>query len=161
ADPEALATHFLASGDIVRAGQYAARAARSAAEALAFDRAARLYRLALELAQKDAPARPQIQIDLAMSLANSGRGAEAGPAFVAPAATAPPAQALDLQRRAAEQFLTSGRIREGIVTLRGVLDAIGMRMATTPRRALARLLLGRARIRLRGLSWRERAAIEI
>src|SRR5207253_3899026 len=48
-----------------------------------------------------------------------------------------------------------------IATLSAVLDAIGMRMASTPRRALARLLLGRARIRLRGLSYRERDAAAV
>src|SRR6266481_3001721 len=36
-----------------------------------------------------------------------------------------------------------------------------MRMASTPKRALARLLLGRARIRLRGFSYRERDAAAI
>src|SRR5207237_180383 len=41
-------------------------------------------------------------------------------------------------------------------SLRAVLEGIDMRTAATPRGALTRLLFGRARIRLRGLSFRER-----
>ncbi|MGH9175426.1 MAG: serine/threonine-protein kinase PknK, partial [Vicinamibacterales bacterium] len=46
-DAETLALHFSEAGDLARAAVYAVRAADRASEALAFDRAARLYRLAL------------------------------------------------------------------------------------------------------------------
>jgi hypothetical protein len=161
ADPEALATHLQGAGDLVRAGEHAARAARSAAEALAFDRAARLYRLALDLAPGDARSRLQLQIDLATSLANAGRGNDAAGAFLAAAEAASDAQALDLRRRAAEQYLKSGHVDEGIATLALVLEPMGMRMAATPRRALVGILFRRALIRLRGLRHRERDASAI
>src|SRR2546422_334535 len=135
--------------------------AAAAAEALAFDRASRLYRLALELTAPDAPARLQIQIDLATSLANAGRGREAGEAFLAAAEASGASQALDFRRRAAEQYLQSGHLSEGKAVLRIVLESIGMRMPATPQGALISLLLGRAKIRLRGLSYRERDAAAI
>src|SRR6266702_7360029 len=49
ADPERLATHYLGAGDAESAAEYGTAAAAKASEALAFDRAARLYRFALHL----------------------------------------------------------------------------------------------------------------
>jgi hypothetical protein len=155
ADPEALAVHLHAAGDFVEAGRYAAQAARSAAEALAFDRAVRLFRLALELAEADDPERHRLQIELATSLANAGRSREAARAFLAAADAASPPEALEFRRRGADQYLKGGHLREGIETLRSVLEPMGLRIAPSPRRALIGLLFGRARLRLRGLSHRE------
>jgi tetratricopeptide (TPR) repeat protein len=156
ADPEVLAVHLRGAGQTARAGAYAAAAARAATDALAFDRAARLYRLALELIPADDSSRPPLRVALATAIANAGRGAEAASEFLAAAEQAGPVEAVDLRRRGAEQYLISGHVSQGIATLRAVLEGMGMRMAATPRRALGRLLLGRARIRLRGLSIRER-----
>jgi eukaryotic-like serine/threonine-protein kinase len=170
ADPEALAFHLQAAGARARAADFAARAARAAGEALAFDRAARLYRLALELDTDGdlagAPPRHEserllLKVELAKSLANAGRGSEAGDTFLAAAEAAPPSQALELRWRAAAQYLRCGRVPEGLSTLRIVLKALGIPMAATPRGALARLLLRRAGIRLRGLSYQERNAAEV
>ncbi len=47
-DPEAVAVHFLGAGDAEQGAHFAERAAEQAAGKLAFDRAARLFRLALE-----------------------------------------------------------------------------------------------------------------
>ena len=154
ADPAAMAGHLRAAGDLARAGEFAARAARVAAEMLAFDRCAELYRRALEWGQP-------VQADLAVALSNAGRGCEAAEAFLAAADCGAPSAALDLRRRAAEELLKAGHVREGIATLELVLDAIGEHMAPTPRRATLRLLLRRAALRLRGLSYREHGAAAI
>jgi len=161
ADPEALEVHYRGAGDRQRAGKCAELAAARAAEALAFDRAVELYRRALELEPEARPGEPGLgsrRTRLADALANAGRGVEAAEAYLAARDGAPAADALELERRAAEQFLRSGRIDEGLAAIRGVLGAVGMKLAATPRRALISLLLRRAWLKLRGLGYRERDA---
>jgi hypothetical protein len=73
ADAELLADHFLAAGLRDRAAVYVERAAEKAAAALAFDRAARLFRRALTLDPANADA---LRRRLDEILANAGRGHE-------------------------------------------------------------------------------------
>jgi hypothetical protein len=161
ADPETLATHYLGAGDAQSAAEYAAVAAAKASEALAFDRAAGLYRFALDLPLTRTPERARIEVQLGEALANAGRGLEAAQAYLSAAAAAGPALAVDLRRRAAQQFLVSGHIDEGVRTLETVLAALGMRLPDTPRRALLSMFVRRAAIRLRGLRFVERDESEI
>jgi serine/threonine protein kinase/tetratricopeptide (TPR) repeat protein len=157
ADPEALAVHFQGAGEQVRAARYALAAADRATDALAFDRAARLYRTALDLdpaAARDT--RRNIEVKLGEALASAGRGGEAARAYLAAAADAETGHQLELRRRAAEQFLRSGHFDEGFETIRTVLAAIGMSLAKSPRRALLSMVIRRMRIRFRGLGFRER-----
>jgi serine/threonine protein kinase len=158
---ETLAVHFAAGGEHERAAEHAAAAARQAFDALAFDRAARLYRWTLDLHPLLGPEARRLRVRLAEALANAGRGAQAAQAYLAAAEGAPAAELLDLRRRAAEQLLISGHFDEGIDVLRAVLGSIGMKLAETPARALISLLLRRARIRVRGLRFRERDATQV
>jgi len=154
ADPEVLAVHFHGCREHERAGVYYAQAAAQAAEALAFDRAAKLFRLALELRPgNDALARRH-RVGLADALANAGRGPEAAREYLASAAGATVAETLERRRRAATQYLNSGHIDEGLAELRTVLKAVGVPPPSTPRRAVLSLILQRLRIRLRGLHFR-------
>jgi serine/threonine protein kinase/tetratricopeptide (TPR) repeat protein len=151
ADPEVLAIHFQHAGEADQAGKYFARAAEQASDALAFDRAVKLYQQVLELRPARGEEGRQVRIQLADALANAGRGFEAGQQYLAAAVGVPAGDATDLQRRAALQFLISGHVEEGLATLRTVLGAVGMTLPTTPRRALLSLILRRLRLRLRGL----------
>ena len=160
-DPETLAVHFHRGGDLERAATYAAAAAEQAAHALAFDHAARLYRLALELPGSSAARQRMLRMGLGEALANAGRGDEAAQAFLAAAESARAAERLELRRRAAEQLLISGHLEEGLATLRTVLDSVGMKLASTHGSALASLLWRRLLLRLRGLRFRERHAAQI
>src|SRR5262249_29332928 len=74
-DPDTPAIHFQRGGDRARATHYARQAAAQASEALAFDRGARLYRLALELSPPGQPDARELRTRLAAALANAGRGA--------------------------------------------------------------------------------------
>ena len=152
ADSEWLAIHWKGAKEFDRAAEHAAAAARQASESLAFDRAARLYLLALELSSvADPEARRALQTSLADALANAGRGAEAADSYLAAAQGAPTGESLELQRRAAEQLLRSGRIDQGFPVLRAVLAKVGLRYPRTTLGSILSVLYHRLRIRLRGL----------
>jgi hypothetical protein len=161
ADPEALAVHFQGAGDYQNAARYAIAAGDRAANALAFDNAARLYRLGLDLHPLGAGNRQQIHVKLGDALANAGRGRDAAHAYLDAVNGASAADRLELQRRAAEQLLRSGHIDEAIVAIRAVLATMGMHLAASPQRALLSMLLRRMEIRMRGLKFNERDVSQI
>jgi hypothetical protein len=153
-DAEALAVHWRDAGEHAKASQYAEQAAQKAAKALAFDRAARFYEQCISLSGGD-PSR-EVRVRFAEALANAGRGGEAGRQFLLATEGASAGESLDLQRRAAEQLLRSGHIDEGLRAIASVCKPVGLKLTTTPKGALASLLLRRALVRARGLGFRER-----
>ena len=82
ADPETLGVHFEGAGELAKAGHYYALSADEASEALAFDRAVKLYRRALELGPADPATTRQIRTRLGDALANVGRSVEAAQAYL-------------------------------------------------------------------------------
>ena len=153
ADPEALVMHLEGAGDPVRAASFAVAAAERAEQALAFDRAAGLYGVALAHPPADASI-SELWRRRADALVACGRGGDAAEAFVRAADSASDATAgdvLDLRRRAAEQFLFSGRYEEGLRVMRVVLDAVGVSLPSSPRAATLSSLAGRARFLARSL----------
>jgi tetratricopeptide (TPR) repeat protein len=158
-DTEALAMHYGAAGALDRAAVFAEAAARRATEMLAFDRAARLFQLALDWGQ----AEPTLELlrELGDALANAGRGAQSAEVYLRAAQGAPLADALDLQVRASGQFLASGHIDRGLAELTGVLEAVDMALARTPTRALLSAGWSRLRLALRGLRFEAKDEQEI
>lgn len=155
-EPELLSLHFEGAGDTASAAKYARIAAARAEEALAFDRAAGLYRKAVDGWSGDYEERRRLQIRLGDTLARTGRGYKAGQAFLNAVAGAEAHQALDLEQRAGEQLLRAGHIEDGLASMNRVLSSLGMRMPKTSRGALISLLFRRLQIRLRGLRFKER-----
>ena len=161
-DPETLAMHFRESGDQDREVRYTIAAADQAYEALAFSHAARLYRAALELDAGAAVSRHDLLVRLGDSLANSGRGAESAPPYLKAAQSAQTAEeALELRRRAAEQQLLSGHIDAGLETFEQVLESIGMSMPNSLLQTGRSIAIHRAKLKLRGLKFKETDASQI
>jgi tetratricopeptide (TPR) repeat protein len=159
-DCEALFEHSRGAGDTEKAAGYAALAAEKAVTALAFDRAASFYRHALELLPSSSSGHAWRE-ELATALANAGRPAEAADAYLRAAAGAEHARRVELQRRAAEQFLTGGHIDRGLDLIRRVIESVGLSVAGSPRTAMARLLWRRARLKWRGLQFVTRRSQDI
>jgi tetratricopeptide (TPR) repeat protein len=151
-DPEVLARHHEAAGNAEQALDFSVLAAEQADRALAFDRAARLYRRAIGLVPEGNSQRVKLLAALGIALANSGRCVDAADAFLEAAMGEPAAaERTRLRRRAAEQRFFAGQIDQGRRLIREDLRAQGF---PVPRRrwAWASLLLHRLYLRrLRGL----------
>lgn len=172
ADTEALAAHWREAGDQERAFSYTARAAEQASRALAFERAATLYRGALALepeaplqAGEDKAARAarrrSLEVRLGDALSNAGRAAAAAEAYLAAAPDAPPDEAIEIRRRAVEAYLRAGYIDEGLAAAGPLLAAVNLELPTSRGGAIARLIFRRAQTRLRGIRFQERPAEEV
>ncbi len=160
ADLETLAVHFDAAAQPDKAGDYYERAAVEATETLAFERAAALFRRALDL-RLGTPRADALRCRLADALANAGRSHEAAQEYLRACESAPPEQLQELRRKLAFQLLISGRVDEGLAAYREVLAHVGLRMPQSPGEALSQLLVSRAILGVRGLKFRERDAATI
>jgi len=155
-DPAELAHHWLAAGKRVRAAQHALEAAELADRALAFERAARLYQLALEN-WPEQPNPPLIREKLGEALANAGLGAAAARAFLEASEGADDFRRVDLQRRAADQLFRSGHVDEAEPLIRSALNAMGMNIPRSPFWSLVALLIARSRLAFKRLNARTRS----
>jgi len=159
--PQVLVRHLEGAGEATRAAELAERAAQRSADALAFDRAAELYRECLRLGVFSADKERDLRLRLGETLINSGRGAEAADALIAAAEHADTTTRMECRRRAAEQLLSCGHIGRGVEVVSDLLAEIGTSLPATPKRALLHLLWCRVKLRLRGLKWKERHEREI
>ncbi len=167
-DADALVDQLRGAGDHAGAARYAVIAADRAHAALAFDRAVHLYRVALEVAGEGARALDEpawrIRARLGAALVDAGRSREAADAYVhasRDAARAGAADAVDLERRAAEHYLRCGRISEGTELLRRVLDASAVPYPASGAAAFATTVALRTRLSIRGLSYRPRRVEDV
>ena len=152
-DPETLAYHYAQAGDLRRAAELSAQAARRASDALAFDRAALLYRNAISMTPGAVEGR--LHVALGDALASGGRGRESADAYLTALDGAPPAEALELKCRAASQLLFSGHIDRGLATLGEVIKAVGLPSPSSHGKTLMQIGLSRLQLFMRGLRFRE------
>jgi tetratricopeptide (TPR) repeat protein/predicted Ser/Thr protein kinase len=155
-DPEALARHFDAAEEREPAARYAAVAAEAAMEAFAFDRAASLYRMAIDRGGAAAPGSGALREKLAHALLNAGYNLKAGEAYLEAAASAEGDRAVDLERRAAELLLRIGDIEVGYEVLDRALAAVKESLPASLGRARFETMRHVIGMRLRGMRFRER-----
>ncbi len=160
-DPQALVRHFAAAGEAQRAVSHAEEAALRASATSAFDQAARFFKTALDLGEYSEGKTRQLRLQLGKVLVGAGRGAEAAEVFLAVADGADPTTRLECRRQAAEQLLISGHLEDGLQAVDSLLAEVGMKMPATPMRALLSLIYQRAKLRLRGLVWKEKQENQI
>lgn len=124
-DPIDLATHYGEAGHPERAAAYFETAGDRASLALAFDRAALLYRRAI-----DVRPHPYVEIDglsvkLGRALANAGRGEEAAEEFLAAGEEATGIEAIELRSQAAAQLVLTGHFDRGASVYEATLKSLG------------------------------------
>jgi tetratricopeptide (TPR) repeat protein len=155
-DHEAVAFHYDSAGESEVAGHHYMLAGDRAVEALAFNRAIRLYQRALDLQREVGAARVALKLKIADALANAGRGIEAARAYDEVAPDTPEPETSELRRRAAYHYAASGHVDAGNDAFRKVLAGAGMRLPHGPVAKLLGLAGVRARLLLRGTRFRPR-----
>ena len=160
-DHEQAAMHFHAAGDLPRAATHAVRAGDRATAAFAFDVAARLYQLAIDSGALQADDRRAVHRKLGDALSNADRGPEAAAAYLASADGASPHDAIRLRASAASQLLRSGHIHRGIAMLEDLVRQTGVTVMRSAFARLCHVVWLRARIQVRGLGFKEHAALEL
>jgi eukaryotic-like serine/threonine-protein kinase len=160
-DIEATAAHFHRAGLLDQAAHHYATAADTAAAALAFDRSAELYGLALRLGGATGDEARRLRRRRGDALANAGRGFDAGQEYQRAADGAAEQQAIELQRKAGYQYCVSGHIDEGREAFATVLSRYGKRLPRTRRQALLSLLWRRLLLRFRGMRFHERSEADV
>ncbi len=155
-DPEVVAAHFQAGGELDEARRHTELAAEQATRAQAFDRAAALCAQALTLHPRGRHLDRPLQIRRAEALASAGRRDEAVALYLACAEAAAAPIALDLQLRAAEQLFAGGDPAPGLFLLRPVLSARGVPFPESPTAAALSLAFHLAHLRLRGAAFSAR-----
>ena len=153
-DAEILGWHYECAGERMRAAEHYQRAARRAARALAFDRAAALFERTTRLGEWPDTIRRQLEIQRAEALTHAGRSADSAQAYLRAAEGADADHGLRLRGLAADQFLRSGHVDAGLEILRQVLAALGLRLPQSRIGTLSQLLRWRLQVRLRGFERR-------
>ena len=157
--------HYEAAGELAAVRRYVVAAARHAADSLAFDLAAKLYRQAIDLGDVEVD-ESELRARLGDVLASAGRDWRAGQEFVRAASLAESKQDLGarvpyLRQRAAMHYLKSGHREDAQRALAAVLAPLGLTLPKTRTTALLRTMWLRGLLLARGLQFERRDLAEI
>ena len=153
--PETLVAHYRGANEHEKAAKYAIRAAHHALYTTAFEQAATLCRLALELIDTNDSRRSDLRTLLAEALSGAGHGEQASNAYLEAAQYAPSHVALEYKRRASEALLSVGQLDRGLRIGKEVLATLGTKLPRTQASAFVYLFWQRLLLRLGGLKLRK------
>jgi tetratricopeptide (TPR) repeat protein len=148
-DPEFLAYQYERAAQHDAAARYAEQAGDRASAALALDRAAELYALALRCLKGQRPV--ALLEKLADATAHAGRCAQAAPLYleIADAPLTDDATMFRMRLRATEMLLRRGQVSESVRTVRPVLRALGVRYPSFAPEAMFSIAISMTQLRLR------------
>jgi eukaryotic-like serine/threonine-protein kinase len=151
-DAGVIAEHYVQGGDRNNAASYARQGAAQAEAVFAFDRAIRLYQIALEKGSLDQDTECELHAAIGRTYASANRLSDAAQSYGKAASLAGSgSRKAELQRHAAEQLLRGGKLREGIALLKSAAAALRIRHTENPAVAIALMLYFRMKLWLRGL----------
>ena len=155
-DVDWLHTLALGAGYYELALRYGVIAAERAKSALAFERAAELYRACLDLAEPDAAVSGGLWLQLAHVLARCRHGVRAAEAYLEAAKRADQRDVVGLWRLAASHFMRSGDFARGEAMVRKVLEALDLSLPESDAGVMAAIAWERTALALRGVRYRLR-----
>jgi eukaryotic-like serine/threonine-protein kinase len=148
-DPAWLHALAFAAGEQAAALRYGLVAAEQAFNALAFERAAQLYQVCVELSDSASAESLELWQKLANALAHAGRGRQAAAAYHEAAQRASGMLRLALERKSASHLLRTGAFTEGEALIQKVLAELDLSTPTSTVGLIAAIGWERGRLALR------------
>jgi GTPase SAR1 family protein len=155
-EPLAFVSMLLDAGFDEEAAEEAIGAAERANEALAFETAANLYKIARRAGSFSGEEDRQLRLAIAENLNNAGHGAEAPDYWLSAVEGADPEERLELHQRASAELISQGDIDRGTAILREVFDNIDESLPESRIWIVLLLLWNRILVRIKGWTWEER-----
>jgi serine/threonine protein kinase len=160
-DAAVLAMHFQEGGDLAAAARHAFTAGEHASQSLAFARAAQFYQMALDHGSHGGEELVRLQKQLATAWVHAGRGLDAARVYLDAARGTESGVGHELKRLAADQWLRSGRIEDGLELLNEIAGELGIWLPRKPWHTVMSILWTRAKIASRALRVSERRPADI
>jgi hypothetical protein len=162
ADAGVIALHFARAAEAGGAASYAIQGAAQAEAVFAFDRAARLYRIVLEMGALTQPERCHLYERMGRAYASANRLSDAVESYLAAAELSETVgRRAELRRHAAEQLLRGGKLREGTQLLKSAGAELRIRHTENLPLALASAVYFRTKLGLRGFEAKPRAEADL
>ncbi len=155
-EPEKLFAYYVAAQDDARAAEYVFPAARRLVAAFSFERGAELFERGLQLNTLEGDARREAEFECADAWIQAGRS-ERGARQLMKLVDPNSREDDEVVARASLEFIRAGLIDEGLGLAQETMKALGVDLASTPRRTIAAVLRDRLRLKIRGMKYELRS----